>query len=49
VITREQLEERKRQLEAAIKQLEANLVANQGALQMIAALLEECDAGDEAE
>ena len=41
MITREQLEERKMELEMAIKQLEANLIANQGALQMIDALLAE--------
>ena len=49
MITREQLEERKTELERAIKQLEANLIANQGALQMIDALLAEDTEATEGE
>ena len=43
-ITREALEERQRQLRAAIAQLEANLHANQGALSMVETLIEELGA-----
>jgi hypothetical protein len=49
MITREQLEERKAQIEQGIKRLELNIVANRGALQMVDELLAQMDApeGDE--
>ena len=43
MITRETLEAKKQQLEAGIAQLEATLIANRGALQMVEALLSESD------
>lgn len=41
MITREMLEKRREELENAIHQMQMNLAANQGALQMIIALLAE--------
>lgn len=47
---REQLEARRAQLEAAIRNLEANLVANRGALQMCDEALAMLESeGDDAE
>lgn len=50
-ITREQLEERKAQIEQGVRQLEANIIANRGALQMVEELLAQMDGetGEETE